>query len=256
VEGAAESGRAEAWKPAQAAATFSAGEQLRTGRPGRMLVVLHDDTLLNLGDDTHVIVDEQVLDPGRGVFRSSVRLTRGKLRAVVSPNYHQADAVFRIESATAVASVRGGQVIVVYDPDGGRTAVIGIDGVVEVHSVRDRSGHGVFVTTREVTTVMRGELAAQPNTLDEARFGQYVAGLEFIGRGRPESLIDVKPLVANVPPEDRASAARPPEWVGVPEPQVIAPTVPGEMAQPDVAELTKQPPAVLRNVPGALGIQF
>ena len=256
VEGTAEIGRASTWAPAQAAAPIHAGEQLRTGRPGRMRVILQDESVLNLGDDSHVIVDEQVLDPGRGVFRSSVRLTRGKVRVLVSPNYQRAQAIFSIETATAVSSVRGTEFIVVADPVAELTGVVGVTGTVKVHSILDRSGRGVFVTAHEVTTVPRGTFPTRPRYLDEATFRQYIEGLEFAGAGRPESLIAAKPLIANVPPEDRAVAASIPAGPGAPEPRRIVPAMPGELPQPDVADLLMQPPDVLRNVRGKLGIEF
>jgi hypothetical protein len=256
VEGTAEIGRASTWTPAQAAATIYAGEQLRTGRPGRMRVVLQDESVLNLGDDSHVIVDEQVLDPERGVFRSSMRLTRGKVRALVSPNYQRGQAIFNIETATAVSSVRGTEFIVVADPVVELTEVVGVTDTVEVHSVLDRRGRGVFVTAHEVTTVPRGKFPTQPRYLDEPTFRQYMAELEFAGAGRAESLIGAKPLIANVPPEDRAVAVPIPSGPGAPEPRGIVPGMPGELPQPDVADLIKQPPAVLQNASGNLGIQF
>lgn len=214
VEGTAEIGRASTWALAQPAAILHAGEQLRTGRPGRMRVILQDESVLNLGDDSRVIVDEQILDPERGVFRSTVRLAGGKVRVLVSSNYRRAQAIFRVETVTAVSGVRGTEFIVTSDPVGELTAVIGVTDTVEVHSLLDRRGRGVFVTAHEVTTVPRGEFPTPPRYLDEATFRQYAEGLEFAGAGRPESLIVAKPLIANVPPEDRAVAMAIPQGPG------------------------------------------
>jgi hypothetical protein len=254
VEGTAEIGRAGVWAPAQAAATIHAREELRTGRPGRMRVLLQDESVLNLSDDSYLIIDEQIIDADRGLFRSAMRLMRGKVRAVVSAKYQGSQALFAIETATAVSSVRGTEFIIAYDPVAELTEVVGVSGTVEVHSVLDRTGRGVFITANEVTTVSRGQLPTRPRRLDEATFRQYIEGLEFIGAGRPESLIGARALSlgTNVPALDRADA------VALPRGPIraLAPVVPGEFPQPDASGSTKQPIPVLQSSPGKLGLEF
>ena len=78
LEGSAEIGRSGTWYPAKLGLAIYLGDELRTPKPGRLRVVFQDDSVLTLGDDSHVVVDEQVFDPNQGTVRSFMRLLRGK----------------------------------------------------------------------------------------------------------------------------------------------------------------------------------
>ena len=208
VEGTAEIGHGGAWHPATIGAAIQLHDELRTGQPGRLRVVFQDDSPLNIGDDSDIVVDEQVFDPGQSRYRSTLRLLKGKIRALVSEYYQQPQARYQIETVSAVSGVRGTEFVMVFDPAREVTEVVGITGRVEVHSVRDRKGHEVFVTEHELTTVQRGRFPTPPRLLDDAAFRQYVAGLEFIGHGQSESLTINHPLLSGrmVSPADRRDA--------------------------------------------------
>ena len=103
VEGTAEIGRGGTWQAAAAGSSVQVGDELKTGNPGRMRVVFRDDTVLNLADDTQVTVDQQVFAPDQGLFRSSMQLLRGKVRALVGEYYSRPAATYEINTATAVA---------------------------------------------------------------------------------------------------------------------------------------------------------
>jgi hypothetical protein len=209
VEGSAEIRRAGSTIAAAIGAPVQRGDELRTGRPGKLRVVFQDDSVLTLSDNSQVTIDEQVFNVPEGKIESLMRLLRGKVSAVVSEYYQRPHAQYEIETTTAVAGVRGTEFAVAYDPLKDVTQVVGIEGRVEVHSVLDRLRRGSFVTSGEWTTVVRGEYPTPPKRLNERTFRQYIEGLEFIGRGRPESLTAEHPLVsgADVPQPERAPAA-------------------------------------------------
>lgn len=247
VEGSAEVRRADTWSPATAGTAVHVGDVIRTGQPGRVRVVFQDDSVLNVGDNSQLGIDEQVFDPSAGAPRSLMRLLQGKVRALVSEYYQQTGAAYEIETATAVSGVRGTEFVVTYSPELALTEVVGISGRIAVHSVLDRATRGVYITAGELAAVRKGRFPTKPPRLDEDTFRQYLEGLEFIGGGRPESLTVDHPLLGgvSVPEPDRAPVPSVAQEVG---------GVPG--TERDAASLLNQPPAVIEAVTGDLGVRF
>src|SRR5207249_3133141 len=112
-------------------------DEIRTGAPGRLRVVFRDESVLNIGNDSHLAIKEQAFDPNRGDVHSLVRLLKGKMRALVSSYYQQSGATYEIVTVTAVAGVRGTEFVITYDPVADVTEVAGVTGMAEVHSILD-----------------------------------------------------------------------------------------------------------------------
>jgi len=264
LEGTADVGRAGVWTPASIGAAIQPGDTLRTGSPGRLAVVFQDDSVVTVGDDSELVVDEQIFERDAGIARSVMHLLWGRIRALVSEYYERRGTEFRIETVTAVTGVRGTEFVIVFDPVAEVTDAVGVSGRAEVHSVLDRVKHAVFITAQEITTVTRGKYPTPARRLDDDSFGQYVHGLAFVGHGKPESLAAVQPLLTGsiVPPPDRlANLPAPPIPVGQPVATGVTPTSPGETATDRVNSqnaggVAQQPPAVLESPQGRLGIHF
>src|SRR5262249_10645163 len=188
LEGSAEIGRGGTWTAAAIGGPVQNGDELRTGTPGKLRIVFQDDSVLTLSNDSHVTVDKQLFDPSAGKIQSLMRLIRGKVSAVVSEYYQRPHANYQIQTGTAVAGVRGTEFAVKYDPSTQVTEVVGIHGRVEVHSVLDLVRQGNFVTAGELTSVSRGSYPTPAIHLNERNFQQYIEGLDFVGKGIPESL--------------------------------------------------------------------
>jgi hypothetical protein len=243
-------------------------DEIRTGRPGRASLVFRDDSVLNVADESHIVLDEQIFDPAAGTFGSAMKLLRGKVRTLVSEYYQEPRARFEVQTPTSVSGVRGTEFIVVYDDTRQVTEVVGISSTVAVQSVLIPPGEIVLVTTQEITTVARGQYPSPPRKLDDAVFRQYLDGVEFIGAGESESLTVNHPLVGGslVPPPDRAGpvtgSAGPGRGGGAPPISIVAsPTgiVPGDnrYETPDVGTLVQQPPSVVEMpTTGDVGIPF
>jgi len=264
VEGTAEIGRAGAWLPATSGAAIQQGDTLRTGKPGRLAVVFQDDSVVTVGDDSELVIDEQIFKPDAGIARSVMHLLRGRIRALVSEYYGRRGTEFRVETKTALVGVRGSEFIIVFDPVAEVTDAVGVGGRAEVHSVLDRVGHAVFITAHEITTVTRGRYPTPARRLDDESFGQYIQGLAFVGHGKSESLAAFQPLVSGsgVPPPDRlANLPAPPMPMGQEVVSGVTPTTPGETAidtfnGQNAGGVTQQPPAVLESPQGRVGIHF
>ncbi len=244
VEGTAEVGRGGAWASAAVGAAIHQGDQLRTGKPGRLRIVFQDDSVLSVADESLVVVDEQVFDPGSNKARAYFDLLQGKLNALVSDYYGRPGSDYAVKTATAVAGVRGTEFSVTYDPQDEITEVMGFSGAVQVHSVLDPAGPGVIITANETTTVAEGQLPTSPRRFNETIFRQQLEGFDFIGAGRSESLTAGNALAAgaSVPQPDRAPA--------------VLPNVVASGAVHDASTLVDQSPPVVKAITGQLGIQF
>src|ERR1700687_331993 len=251
-EGTVEIGRGGAWRPVAIGTPVNLHDELRSGRPGRVRLVFRDDSVLNLGDDSQLVIDEQVFDPNQGQFRSLMHLLKGKVRALVSDYYRQPRAEYQIESVTAVSGVRGTEFIVSYDPIDDATDVVGIEGQIEVHSPLDRLGRGVLVTAHELTRVERGQFPTPPRHIDEELFRQYVEGLAFSGGGSSESLTIDNPLIAGTSVSQTESPQAFPSAVAAGVPRLT----PFESRASNAID---QPPDILRAIQqnnGDLGVHF
>lgn len=244
LNGSAQLGREGDWRAVAISSPVYMGDTIRTGQPGRVSIVFQDDSVLNVGDGSDVVVDEQVFDSESGSYQSTLRLLRGKLRALVSQYYETPGAGYEIETPTAVAGVRGTEFVVSFDEIRRQTDVVGVGGRVSVRVLQGRAGEEVMVTAGELTTVARGAAPTAPHRINENLFRQYIEGLEFIGQGRAESLTADHPVVAGaeVPQPDRAPLTD----AGAPD---------GRGGH-DASSLIGQPPAVVEDLQGGLSIRF
>lgn len=204
VDGNAEIGRGGTWASAAPGAAVAIGDHLRTGQPGRMRVVFRDDSVIVLGDSSTVLVDQQVFDPSAS--QSVFGLLGGKLRSVVSHHYGAAGSSYEVKTSTAVAGVRGTEFLMTYDPDTGATEVVGINGVVAVHSLVDPAGPGLLVTANEATGVAAGELPSPTRRVDPDLMRELLREMDFFGSSQALSLTDTSSVLAGttIPRPDRA----------------------------------------------------
>jgi hypothetical protein len=181
VEGIVDIGRAGVFSPAETGMDVELGDELRTA-DGRLRVIFQDDSVLNLAENTRLVIDSQVFEPEQSRFNSVMRLLGGKVRAAVSEYYQQPGAEYEVETPTAVAGVRGTTFLVTYDEMDDVTEVLGIRGRVHVRNLDERLGEGVYVSAKEATTVVPGQDPAPPSVLDELRFRERLDALEILGR--------------------------------------------------------------------------
>ncbi len=244
LDGTVDIGRNGGWTSATIGAPIEPGDQLRTGKRGRLKVVFQDDSVLALSEQSLVVVNEQVFDPATNKTRSYFGLVRGKLNSIVSEYYGRPGTSYEVKTATAVAGVRGTEFTVSYDPDDAVTEVLGFSGQVQVHSLLDPAGPGVIITANESTTVAKGQLPTTPRRFNEKFFRQQLEGFSFIGGGRFESAAVSHPLVAGA---------------SVPRPECAPAVLPNVVATGgahDASTLIGQSPPVVKAVTGQLGISF
>jgi len=207
LDGTVEINHAGPWLLAELAGPVSKGDQVRTGRPGRVRIVFADESVLELAEGSLVTINEQVFDPSAGSAKTAIELLGGKLRALVSGYYQKSGNAYEIRTLTAVAGVRGTTFVVAYEGEGD-TAVVGVDGYVSVYGMPQR-GAGVRVTTQEISVVASGVPPSPARRLDDSAYLRFLSGFDFIGAGA--SQVVNMPLIAGteLPDVDRIIALPP-----------------------------------------------
>lgn len=209
AQGVAEIGRGGTFAPAAVGAAVALGDTLRTG-DGQIRVVFRDDSVLDLAEQSQLVVDTQVFDPAAGRYDSLLRLVQGKARALVNAVYGTTPgAAYEIETPTAVAGVRGTSFLIIYDPARDATDVIGIQGRIQVRSLAERLDEVVYVTAAEGTTVERGQPPSIPEPIDAGYLRYQDEALQPIALGNIGSLASANPVKAgeSVPAPDRAPSS-------------------------------------------------
>jgi hypothetical protein len=133
VRGVAGITRGGAGVPAEVGTVVQLGDELKTGSDGQLRVVFRDDSVIDLGESSTLVVDTQVFNPDAGRYTSLMRLVSGRARALVSQYYKTTGASYHVETPTAVAGVRGTTFVVAYEGDGD-TEVVGVDGYVSMEA--------------------------------------------------------------------------------------------------------------------------
>jgi hypothetical protein len=88
------------------------GDKLRTGSSGSLGVILRDDTLLSLGSNTTIIIDEFVFSPGENQMSMVLRLSRGMASFVSGKMAELAPEAVKIKTPFATVGVQGSRFLV------------------------------------------------------------------------------------------------------------------------------------------------
>ena len=148
------------WTAAVLDEDIHAGDTLRTGLDSVAKIVLLDDTVLGLGEDTELLINNLVLGPDALVKPSVLRQVRGQIRTRVGEAF---GGVTRIE---------------VHTP----TAIMGVKGTEGTTRVNLGSGDGSFQPRAAVPARAEGQpLGAFGVAFAEARKEQGPGGLFIFG---------------------------------------------------------------------------
>jgi hypothetical protein len=249
VQGALQVQRAATWQNGTVGAPIFVGDRLRTGARDAAKIVFRDDSVLDIAPQTDLTVDEQAFDVNAHRFDTLLGVVKGKVRAWVSEYYRQPRARYEIETPTAIAGVRGTEFVVLYDPSGEVTDVVGLAETVDVAGKLGVLGAGVEVGPRLLSRVEKGRFPTTPQQLDDTQLAHYLSGLEIIGTGRPNGL-NVQHAAASgrlLAPQDVPAAVVQPAAAGA-----VRPSTPfgflADRLSPDIATNT-QPLLDYQNTP-------
>jgi ferric-dicitrate binding protein FerR (iron transport regulator) len=128
------------------------GDLLRTGPGARLRITLRDDTVLSLGADAELNLNQFAPAARPGGVGRLFTLAFGYLRTVVGRL--QPDTVFEIRSPSMVAAVRGTDWIESYA--GGTTEIFVADGRVLATGTVDRDSNWVLLNAGEGVSFIAG----------------------------------------------------------------------------------------------------
>ncbi len=114
-------------------------DAVETDVKSRTKLFFTDDSVLNLGELSRVVVEEYLYSPEKRRSRSIYRLIKGSLRVVVGRTELQ------IHTPTAVAAARGTRFILWTERDSALSCVTVLEGEVSLRNVREEIGGVVSV---------------------------------------------------------------------------------------------------------------
>ena len=219
---------------------------------GRVKIAFSDGSVAIVSSRSDLFIDRHVYDPSQSGGSSVLELLKGKVRTIVSDYYSDAGE-YEVKTPTATAGVRGTDFVVTYDPVQEVTEVVTATGRVYVRSLAMVGAEGVLVTAGTETKVMKGQAPTTPRSVGEERFRYYLDDLEFIGRGRSESIGLNQPVLdgSGVPQPERADRAVVDGSDGIDLDELQRDR---GGALPDASGLADQPPAALDS--GRVGVDF
>ncbi len=188
VRGTLQIERGGTWQNGSIGAPVFAGDRLRTGSGDQARVVFRDDSLVDLAPATEVALVRQILGDGARRFDSRLRLAHGKIQAWVGEAYHATHSRYEIETPTAIATVRGTDVIVAYDPTAEVTQVMCIAGEVEITGTLALMGRNVQLGPRTRSQIAKGRFPAAAEPVDAAQLEQASNGVDLVGTGNRDGL--------------------------------------------------------------------
>ena len=86
--------------------------RLDTEKDSRAKMLFVDDTLVSVGEQSHLEITEQVFDPAQGTRSMVLSLAKGKVRSLVTKIFKGMGSRFEIHTPTAVAAARGTHFVV------------------------------------------------------------------------------------------------------------------------------------------------
>lgn len=88
------------------------GHVLKTGKQGSMGVTFKDSTMMSIGPDTQIVVDEYLYAPGKGDLKLGARMTRGSLQFISGVIAKLRPESVSLKTPTGSIGVRGTRFLV------------------------------------------------------------------------------------------------------------------------------------------------
>jgi hypothetical protein len=92
------------------------GDVLKTGPQGAMGVTFNDNTVMSIGPDTELTVDDFLYDPGRGNLAFTTTIPRGTLEVVSGVIAKLRPEAATVKTPTGTIGMRGTHFLVKIEP--------------------------------------------------------------------------------------------------------------------------------------------
>ena len=138
---------------------------VRTGIGGRAKVVLKDEVMLTVAENTAVEITEHLFDEKKNWRNDSLHIQKGLIRLLL--RMYGQDSNFVVNSGNAVAGAKGTDFLVRYDPTPARelTQVYVLEGIVDVHNRLKTIPGLVRLTANEWSEVLTRQRPKPPHKL-------------------------------------------------------------------------------------------
>jgi FecR protein len=100
---------------AQPGMAIQPGHVLKTGAGGSMGVTFKDNTVMSLGADTELVVDEYLYAPGKGDLKLAATLTRGTLQYISGIIAKLKPDAVNVKTPVGIIGVRGTRYLALVD---------------------------------------------------------------------------------------------------------------------------------------------
>ncbi|RIX49005.1 MAG: hypothetical protein D3M94_03655 [Rhodocyclales bacterium GT-UBC] len=90
---------------------------LKTGKPGSLGITLKDNTLLSIGPDTELVIEEFLYAPAKGDFKLGANVRKGSLNYVSGMVAKLKPDVVNVRTPTGTIGVRGTHFVVAVTED-------------------------------------------------------------------------------------------------------------------------------------------
>lgn len=90
-------------------------DTIRTGASGSVGIIFEDNTILSLGPDSEIVIDQYVFAPEKGVFSMVARMVRGTASYLSGIIGHQSPESVKFRTPEATIGIRGTHFLVKVD---------------------------------------------------------------------------------------------------------------------------------------------
>lgn len=92
---------------AQPGMPVQVGYVLKTGKPGSLGVTFRDNTMVSIGPDTEMVVDEYLFAPAKGEFKLAATLVKGTLQYISGVIAKLKPEAVTVKTPVGIIGVRG-----------------------------------------------------------------------------------------------------------------------------------------------------
>ena len=146
------------------------GDRVQTAAGARLRLVLADGTVVQLGESTDLALDWFLYAPDVSTQNVLLRVSSGIFRVILELVLPR--AAFEVQTATAVATVRGTDWIT--EASAEATAIVALDGQVAIRNLQPAIAGEVVLGPGEGTTVNAGAPPTAPTVWGDARRNQFI----------------------------------------------------------------------------------
>jgi hypothetical protein len=147
------------------------GDRIRTGAGARLRLAFVDGTVVQLGESTDLVLDWFLHAPDANTQNVLLRVSSGIFRVILELVLPR--AAFEVQTATAVASVRGTDWI--SEATAEATATVALEGQVAIRNIDPTIAGEAVLGPGEGTTVNAGAPPTTPTVWGDARRNQFIA---------------------------------------------------------------------------------